>query len=83
MTILVTLLHPKSVGTVRLNLNDPFALPLINANYLQEQDDIQLYIKGIDTWNIWHHLSECKQFYGEKNAHNFNEKLSLFNNTGV
>ncbi|XP_052794873.1 oxygen-dependent choline dehydrogenase-like [Mya arenaria] len=46
-TICVTLLHPRSSGTVRLDVTDPHGHPRIDPNYLHKQEDVDLYIKGI------------------------------------
>ncbi|MFT4762886.1 MAG: choline dehydrogenase [Paraglaciecola sp.] len=45
-TILPTLLHPKSRGQVSLRSNDPMATPLIQPNFLQEKEDLDLLVKG-------------------------------------
>lgn len=45
-TILPSLLHPKSRGHVGLNSKDPFADPLIQPNFLSEEDDLNALIKG-------------------------------------
>lgn len=45
-SLLPSLLHPKSRGTVRLTSNDPFAAPEINPNFLSEEEDLQALIKG-------------------------------------
>ncbi|KAL0280519.1 UNVERIFIED_CONTAM: hypothetical protein PYX00_001788 [Menopon gallinae] len=46
-TILPVLLHPKSVGEVELNPEDPLGPPLINPRYLSDQDDVKTLIRGI------------------------------------
>lgn len=43
----VGLIQPKSKGTIRLASNDPKDAPLINPNYLGEEEDVKTYIKGI------------------------------------
>jgi choline dehydrogenase len=43
-----TLMRPKSRGTVRLESADPMAAPLIDPNYLSEQDDVDRLVKGLD-----------------------------------
>ena len=45
-TILPTLLHPKSRGTVSLSSSDPKAPPIIQPNFLEEKDDLDKLIKG-------------------------------------
>lgn len=44
---LVTLLNPKSVGKIELRSNNPFEMPKIFANYLDEQEDIDTVLRGI------------------------------------
>jgi len=46
-TILPTLLHPKSRGFVTLNSNDPMAAPVIQPNFLQEKEDLDVLVKGL------------------------------------
>lgn len=45
-TILPTLLHPKSRGTVSLHSADPTASPKIQPNFLSEKEDLDLLVKG-------------------------------------
>ena len=45
-TILPTLLHPKSRGTVSLFSSDPNAPPVIQPNFLQEKEDMDQLVKG-------------------------------------
>lgn len=47
LTIVPTVLKPKSRGWVRLRSPNPFDPPLINPNYLQHQSDVEQIIKGI------------------------------------
>lgn len=46
---MVTLLNPKSHGTIELKSRDPFVHPKINANYLDEYDDVETTRNGIRT----------------------------------
>lgn len=43
----VCLLQPKSRGSVELASNDPFALPLVDPNFLGEQDDADRMVRGM------------------------------------
>lgn len=45
--VLPIVLMPKSRGTVRLKSNNPFDKPLINPNYLVEQQDVDILMEGI------------------------------------
>ena len=42
----VCLLRPRSRGTVRLASTDPFAPPLIDPAFLQDEDDLQCLVRG-------------------------------------
>lgn len=45
-TILPSLLHPESRGTVTLQSTDPSASPVIDPNFLAEKKDLDTLIKG-------------------------------------
>jgi choline dehydrogenase len=47
VTITVSLTQPKSRGEVRLRSADPAAAPIIRANYLQEQADVDALVRGL------------------------------------
>jgi choline dehydrogenase len=46
LTVMPTLIYPKSRGTVRLASTDPTAAPLIDPAYLEEPADADLLIEG-------------------------------------
>jgi choline dehydrogenase len=48
LTVMPTLIYPKSRGEVRLASTDPTAPPLIDPNYLAEPDDARLLLDGIE-----------------------------------
>jgi choline dehydrogenase len=48
LTIMSTLIYPKSRGTFRLASADPTAAPLIDPNYLEEQADIDTLVSGME-----------------------------------
>ncbi len=48
LTIMPTLIYPKSRGTLRLASADPSAAPVIDPGYLTEPDDSRLLLDGID-----------------------------------
>ena len=48
VTVLSTLIYPKSRGTLRLASSDPTAAPLIDFNYLAEPDDIEVLAEGAE-----------------------------------
>ena len=45
--VIPILLRPKSVGTIRLAFNNPYASPLIDPKYFSEDQDIKVLIEGI------------------------------------
>lgn len=47
VTITVSLVQPKSRGEIRLRSADPLAAPIIRANYLQEQADVDALVQGV------------------------------------
>jgi len=48
LTIMPTLIYPKSRGTLRLASADPAAAPVIDPAYLTEPDDSRLLLDGIE-----------------------------------
>lgn len=44
---LVTLLRPKSRGYLKLRSKDPHDSPIINPNYLDEEEDIETLLRGL------------------------------------
>ena len=48
ITVLSTLIYPKSRGTLRLASSDPTAAPLIDFNYLAEPNDIEVLAEGVE-----------------------------------
>jgi choline dehydrogenase-like flavoprotein len=47
LTVLPTLIYPKSRGEVRLASREPLAAPVIDPHYLDEPDDARLLLEGI------------------------------------
>ncbi len=47
LTIMSSLIYPRSRGSLKLRSNDPFAEPLINFNYLAEPGDRQVLLEGV------------------------------------
>jgi choline dehydrogenase-like flavoprotein len=48
LTLLATLIYPKSRGTVRLASNDPTLAPLIDPGYLREPADTEVLLDGME-----------------------------------
>jgi choline dehydrogenase-like flavoprotein len=48
LTIMSTLIYPRSRGTFRLASADPTAAPFIDPNYLDEQRDIDVLVDGME-----------------------------------
>ena len=48
LTIMSTLIYPRSRGTVRLASADPTAAPVIDPNYLAEPADIDVLVGGME-----------------------------------
>lgn len=46
-SIVPILLQPKSRGRVQLRSSNPFHWPAIEANYFQEEDDLDTMVRGI------------------------------------
>ncbi|MCR6032260.1 choline dehydrogenase [Nocardioides sp. zg-579] len=49
LTVLTTLIYPRSRGTLRLASADPTAAPLIDPQYLAESADLDLLTEGSET----------------------------------
>jgi choline dehydrogenase len=48
LTIMPTLIYPKSRGTLRLASADPSAAPVIDPGYLTDPDDSRLLLEGME-----------------------------------
>lgn len=48
LTVMSTLIYPRSRGTVRLASADPARAPLIDMNYLAEASDRQVLLEGVE-----------------------------------
>jgi len=59
VTITVSLVQAKSAGEIRLRSADPLAAPVIRANYLQEQADVEALVRGV----------KLAQWFGEADAY--------------
>jgi len=46
LSVLVVLLHPQSIGSIKLSSSDPLVPPLINANYLSVSHDTEALLEG-------------------------------------
>ena len=48
LTVMPTLVRPRSRGTLRLASTDPTAAPLIDFNYLADQADTEVLLEGVE-----------------------------------
>ena len=48
LTLMSTLIYPRSRGTLRLASSDPMSAPLIDFQYLAEQGDIEVLAEGVE-----------------------------------
>ncbi|MGI9084949.1 MAG: GMC family oxidoreductase [Aeromicrobium sp.] len=48
LTVMSTLIYPRSRGTVRLSSADPAGAPLIDMNYLAKAGDRQVLLEGVE-----------------------------------
>ena len=60
ITITVSLTFPKSRGEITLRSADPLAAPVIRANYLREQADVNALIRGV----------KLARYFAEADAYN-------------
>ena len=60
--------HPKSRGSVSLRSSSPFDPPLIRANYLQNESDLQVLVEGIKIARQIAHSEVFDEFRGEEVA---------------
>ena len=55
----MSLVFPKSRGEITLRSADPLAAPIIRANYLQEQADVNALVRGV----------KLARYFGEADAY--------------
>lgn len=60
ITITVSLVFPRSRGAITLRSADPLAAPIIRANYLQEQADVDALVRGV----------KLARYFGEADSYN-------------
>ena len=65
-SIHVGLLRPKSRGTLSLASSDPLAAPLINTNFLAEQDDVDRMVRGFKIARELLHQPALAQYGGRE-----------------
>ena len=68
--LLPKLLHPKSVGSIRLKSQNPFDYPLIDPGYLEDEQDVEILLDG--------NFALPKMFRRTINKSNFNSFLTIF-----
>lgn len=65
LMVMVTLLQPKSRGKIELRGKDPLEKPKIYGNYLDEHDDVETLIRGINTVKRLIHTKNAKAHEAE------------------
>ena len=63
---LPTLLHPKSVGSIKLNSSDPLQPPRIIPNYLSHPDDLAVLVRGIKIARQIHQSHAFESYRGSE-----------------
>lgn len=56
-TFMPTLLHPKSVGEIRLKSSSAFDNPIVDPHYLEHPDDMRVMVEGV---KVCERLAETK-----------------------
>ena len=46
-TLIPTILHPRSRGTVKVTTSNPFDHPEVNPNYLSDPQDVKTIVAGV------------------------------------
>ena len=67
ITITVSLVFPKSRGEITLRSADPLAAPIIRANYLQEQADVDALVRGV---KLARYFGEADSYAGSQRRRN-------------
>lgn len=70
-SILPILLHPKSKGFVKLQNKNPTTIPIINPNYLQNDYDLEILLKGIDLIKKFLQTKPMKKLGASLNTNKF------------
>jgi len=73
MTILPTLIYPKSRGSIHIKSKDITVYPEINPIYLKEKEDMDLLLKGIKIGEKIGMQDQFKEFRGKRNLHAYTE----------
>ncbi|KAL7015011.1 hypothetical protein ACKWTF_016243 [Chironomus riparius] len=69
--VLLSVLHPKSRGTVSLrSCSDPYASPIINGNYFSDDEDLDTLVRG---------MKEVCKIFNTNAAKNAGIKPQIFN----
>ena len=73
----VCLLRPESKGTVKIPSKDPTAAPLIDPNYLTEEQDMKVLIKGYKKMMEIMTTEPLKKFNNIRNPININDDKAI------
>jgi len=61
-----TLVCPQSTGQIALRSNDPFAPPLIQANYLASGHDLEVLVEGVKRVRDFVRTKALRSYYGKE-----------------
>ena len=73
----VCLLRPESKGTVKVASKDPSAAPLIDPNYLTDDSDMKVLIKGYKKMMKIMNTEPLKKFNNIRNPINVNDDKAI------
>ena len=73
----VCLLRPKSIGTVKINSKDPNDAPLIDPNYLSNDEDMKTMIKGYRKMMQIMNTEPLAEFNNVRNPININDDKAI------
>ena len=73
----VCLLRPKSIGTVKINSKDPNDAPLIDPNYLSNDEDMKTMIKGYRKMMQIMNTEPLAEFNNIRNPININDDKAI------
>lgn len=67
-TFAIVLIQPQSTGYVSLKSNNPLDVAYLQPNFLSQDTDIQVFLKGIELCRALAHTKALSKFCGEETA---------------